>query len=45
MFDKEKFSKILIEIKKQYSDNTTYLANAVDMGRSYLSKYINKRML
>lgn len=44
MFDKEKFSKILIEIKKQYSDNTTYLANAVDMGRSYLSKYINKRM-
>lgn len=43
MFDKEKFSNILIEINKNY-DNMTEFAKVADFDRTYISKYIHKKL-
>lgn len=44
MFDQEKFSKIIIAIK-DYHGSLLDFAKAAGIGRSYLSKYKNKRLL
>mgnify|MGYP000084304960 FL=1 len=43
MFDQDKFSEIIIKIKNYYGSISDF-ANAADVGRSYLSKYKNKRI-
>lgn len=43
MFEQEKFSKILNKIVDQYG-STVAMSNAAHVGRSYLSKYINKKI-
>lgn len=43
MFDQDKFSKIITKIKDYYGSISDF-ANAADVGRSYLSKYKNKRI-
>lgn len=42
-FDKEKFSNILYKISTSYS-NISEFARQVDFDRSYISKYINKKL-
>lgn len=42
-FDKEKFSNILYKISTLYS-NTSEFARQVDFDRSYISKYIHKKL-
>ena len=43
MFNDKKFSEILTKIKEYYGSISDF-ANAADVGRSYLSKYINNRL-
>lgn len=43
MFNKEKFSNILIEINKSYN-NMTEFAKIADFDRTYISKYIHKKL-
>lgn len=43
MFDQDKFSEIITKIKDYYGSISDF-ANAADVGRSYLSKYKNKRI-
>lgn len=43
MFDKEKFSSTLNKIKANYN-NMTEFAKSADFDRSYISKYIHKRL-
>lgn len=43
MFNKEKFSNILIEINNKYN-NMTEFAKVAHFDRSYISKYIHKRL-
>lgn len=43
MFEQEKFSEILIKIKDRYGSVSDF-SNMARVGRSYLSKYINKKL-
>lgn len=43
MFNKDKFSNILIEINKKYN-NMTEFAEIANFDRSYISKYIHKKL-
>lgn len=43
MFNDKKFTEILTKIKNYYGSISDF-ANAADVGRSYLSKYINNRL-
>ena len=43
MFNKEKFSEILLNIVNQYESISDF-ANTSSVGRSYLSKYINRKI-
>ena len=43
MFDKEKFSSILIEINKNYN-NMSEFAKVANFDRTYISKYIHKKL-